>query len=836
MTARTAAREPVRTAGRTVRLPIAGMDCASCATKIEKTLRAVPGVDGAAVNFAAEEATVALAPGASPDLAGAVEDLGYRVRRRDVELSIEGMHCASCVQRVESGLAAVPGVVSASVNLASGTARVRTVPGGAEPDDLAEAVRRAGFGARVAGDAARAEAEREAARTAELSSLRRRWLVAFALWLPFGAFEMVPHLLMMAGVHLAGWPILPAWLQLVLATPILAYSGRHFFVGAWKGLNHRSADMNTLVATGTGAAYLYSAVATLAPGAFRAAGIEPHVYFEAAATIVTLILLGTWLEVRAKGRTGEAIRALLGLQPRVARVRRGELEVEVALEDVRPGDVVVVRPGEKVPVDGEVVEGRSTVDESMLTGESMPVEKGPGDEVIGATMNRTGSFAFRATHVGSETALAQIVRLVKEAQGSKAPVQRLADVVAGWFVPIVIGIAALTFVLWYAFGPEPSLTYAIVTSVAVLIIACPCALGLATPTAIMVGTGRGAEMGILFKDAESLETAHSVNVVVLDKTGTVTRGEPSVTDLVPEQGTSEDELLTIAAAAERGSEHPIGEAIVREAERRRLAVPRATDFSALAGRGIQAAVSGKAVVIGTPDLLQTRGIALGPGRAIRAGELADEGKTVVLVAVDGRTIGLVAVADTVQVGSAEAIRALRGRGLEVVMLTGDDRRTAAAIARSVGIDRVLAEVKPEEKAARVRELQAAGKRVAMVGDGINDAPALAQADVGIAIGTGTDVAIEAGDVTLIRSDLRGVDRAIALSRRTMRTIRQNLFFAFVYNVIGIPIAAGALWPWTGLLLAPWVGALAMVLSDVTVMGNSLKLRTARLDGPVAQLR
>jgi Cu+-exporting ATPase len=402
-------------------------------------------------------------------------------------------------------------------------------------------------------------------------------------------------------------------------------------------------------------------------------------------------------------------------------------------------------------------------------------------------------------------------------------------VVAGWFVPIVIGIAALTFGVWYAFGPEPSLTYAIVTSVAVLIIACPCALGLATPTAIMVGTGRGAEMGILFKDAESLETAHSVNVVVLDKTGTVTRGEPSVTDLLPEPGTSEGELLAIAAAAERGSEHPIGEAIVREAERRSLAVPRATDFSALAGRGIEATVDGRTVVIGTPDLLEARGIVPEPGRAARAGELADEGKTVVLVAVDGRTIGLVAVADTVQEGSAEAIRALRARGLEVVMLTGDDRRTAAAIARSVGIDRVLAEVQPEEKAARVRELQAAGKRVAMVGDGINDAPALAQADVGIAIGTGTDVAIEAGDVTLIRSDLRGVDRAIALSRRTMRTIRQNLFFAFVYNVIGIPIAAGVLWPWTGLLLAPWVGALAMVLSDVTVMGNSLKLRTARLE-------
>jgi Cu+-exporting ATPase len=827
----TAVRSTDAARGRSVRLSIQGMDCASCASTIEKALCAVPGIEQVAVNFATEEAAVTLAPGAAPDLAAAVSGAGYRVREREVELSIQGMHCASCVQKVERELAAEPGVVSASVNLATETARVRLVPA-AEVADLTAAVERAGFQARVVGDAARAEADREAARKAEIRSLRRRWITAFVLWLPFGAFEMAPHLLMLAGVHLHGWPILPPGLQLLLATPILAYSGRHFFVGAWKGLKHRSADMNTLIATGTGAAYAYSAVATVAPDVFRRAGIEPHVYFEAAATIVTLILLGTWLEVRAKGRTGEAIRALLGLQPRVARVRREAREIEVPLDQVQPGDVVVVRPGEKVPVDGEVIEGRSTVDESMLTGESMPVEKAPGDEVIGATMNRTGSFAFRATRVGSETALAQIIRLVKEAQGSKAPVQRLADVVAAYFVPIVIAVAIATFVLWYVAGPAPSLTYAIVTSVAVLIIACPCALGLATPTAIMVGTGRGAAMGILIKDAESLETAQSVDVIVLDKTGTVTRGEPSVTDILPAAGTSEEELLTLAAAAERGSEHPIGEAIVREAEARGFAIPTASSFSALAGRGIEAEVAGRSVVIGTPDLLASRGLDPAPAGvgAGRAGELADAGKTAVLVAVEGRTVGLLAVADTVQEGSAEAVRALRERGLEVVMLTGDNRRTAAAIARSVGIDRVLAEVQPDEKAARVRELQASGKRVAMVGDGINDAPALAQADVGIAIGTGTDVAIEAGDITLIRSDLRGVVQAIALSARTMRTIKQNLFFAFVYNVVGIPIAAGALWPWTGLLLAPWVGALAMVLSDVTVMGNSLKLRTARLAG------
>ena len=818
-------------AGRTLRVPIQGMDCASCAARIERALSAVPGVESATVNFAAEEATISLAPGAAPDLAAAVRDIGYRVREREIELAIEGMHCASCVQKVERALAAQPGVLTATVNLAAETARVRIVPGAVAAGDLAGALENAGYGAREVGAAGIAEAERAASRSAELASLRRRWLVAFALWLPFGIFEMAPHLLMLAGAPVHGWPVLPPWLQLVLATPILAYSGRHFFVGAWKGLKHRSADMNTLVATGTGAAYAYSAFATLAPEVLRSAGIEPHVYFEAAATIVTLILLGTWLEVRAKGRTGEAIRELLSLQPESARVRRDGSEVEVPVAEVKVGDVVVVRPGERVPVDGEVIEGRSAVDESMLTGESMPVEKGPGDEVIGATMNRSGSFVFRATRVGSDTALARIVRLVREAQGSKAPVQRLADLVAAYFVPIVIAVAIATFVLWFVLGPEPSLTYAIVTSVAVLIIACPCALGLATPTAIMVGTGRGAAMGILIKDAESLEIAQAVDVIVLDKTGTVTRGEPSVTDVAPADGMTKDELLAIAAAAERGSEHPIGKAIVREAEARGLEIPRASEFAAFAGRGIEAEVDGRSVTIGTPGLLTARG-AVPPAdeeEAELVRRLADDGKSVVRVAVEGRPAGFLAVADTVQEGSAEAVRALRARGLEVVMLTGDDRRTAAAIARRVGVDSVLAEVQPEEKAARVREIQAAGKRVAMVGDGINDAPALAQADVGIAIGTGTDVAIEAGDITLIRPDLRGVAEAIALSARTMRTIKQNLFFAFVYNVVGIPIAAGLLWPWTGVLMAPWVGALAMVLSDVTVMGNSLKLRTARLE-------
>ncbi|HUP00495.1 MAG TPA: heavy metal translocating P-type ATPase [Gemmatimonadota bacterium] len=747
-----------------------------------------------------------------------------------IRLPIEGMHCASCASKVEDALREIHGVAEATVNLATEEATVRASGDGVDPDVLVEAVRRAGYEARVVTDAARDEGAHRPARARAAANLKRRFWVAAALTAPLIAFEMLPHLLMMLDLGGHGWPMLDPWVQFALTTPILFYSGRGFFVGAWNGLMHRSADMNTLIAVGTGAAYGYSAVATVLPGIFRAAGLAPTVYYEAAATIVTLILLGTWLESRAKGRTGDAIRALLDLQPSVARVRRPEGDIEVPLEEVEPGDIVVVRPGEKIAVDGVVLEGRTAVDESMLTGESMPVEKGPGDEVIGATLNRMGSVEFRATKVGSDTALAAIVRLVTEAQGSKAPVQRLADVVAAYFVPIVIAIAITTFVVWFVAGPAPSLTYAIVTSVAVLIIACPCALGLATPTAVMVGTGRGAEMGILIKDAGSLQRAHELDTVVLDKTGTITRGEPAVTDVLPVSRIAEEDLLATAAAAEQVSEHPIGEAIVRAAKERGLRLPRAVDFEAVAGHGVVASLDGRRVLVGSPRFLEERGVS---EARKSAGErmlerLADEGKTSVVVARDGEVLGLIAVADTVQEGSAEAVRALRDQGLEVVMMTGDDQRTAEGIARQVGIDHVLAGVLPDEKAGKVRQLQDAGKVVAMVGDGINDAPALAQADIGIAIGTGTDVAIEASDVTLMRADLRGVPQAIALSRRTMRTIRQNLFWAFIYNILGIPLAAGVFYPWTGLLLAPWVGAAAMVLSDLFVMGNSLRLRTIRL--------
>jgi Cu+-exporting ATPase len=813
------------------------MHCAGCAANVERALGGVDGVDTATVNFAAEEATVALEEdgAAVSDLVTAVERAGYGVREASIELSVTGMHCASCVGSVEAELAAVPGVVDAAVNLADETARVRVVASTVEPTTLIEAVRRAGYGAEVMSAATREDEARAAARDAEIAALKRRFWVAAVLSFPLIVFEMVPHLVGRIGLDL-GLPMLSPWIQLALATPIVAYSGLPFYRGAWNGLRHRAADMNTLIAVGTGAAFAYSLVATVAPRVFRTAGIAPAVYYESAAVIIALILLGRWLEARAKGRTGEAIRRLLDLQPPTARVRRNGIEMELSVEDVVPGDQVLVRPGEKVPVDGEVLEGQSAVDESMLTGESIPVEKSPGEPVFGATINKTGSFVFRATKVGSETVLAQIVRLVREAQGSKAPIQRLADVIAAYFVPAVIAIAIATFVVWFVIGPEPTLTYAIVTLVAVLIIACPCALGLATPTAIMVGTGRGAEMGILIKDAASLERAHKIDTVILDKTGTITRGEPAVTDVHAFGSETEDQILALAATVEVGSEHPLGEAIVREARERGISLASAAGFEATVGQGAEASVEGRSVLIGNASLMRDRGIDLTTGETesaeptTLAARLAGEGKTPVFVAVDGQVRGVIAIADTVQAGSREAVNTLHEQGLEVVMVTGDNPRTAVAIGLQVGIDRVVSEVLPDEKAAHVRKLQAEGRTVAMVGDGINDAPALAQADVGIAIGTGTDVAIEASDVTLIGADLRGVVRAIALSRRTMRTIRQNLFWAFFYNVTGIPIAAGALYPFTGVLLEPWVAGAAMAFSSVSVVSNSLRLRGARLEG------
>ena len=741
-----------------------------------------------------------------------------------VSLPVTGMTCAACAARIEKVLRRTPGVHDASVNFAVHRASVEYDPAQVDPQQLADSIEGAGFGvvrnATEEQGAVTGEPDWEQqAREQEYRSLQRRFQVALLFGVPVTVIAML-HV-DFPGSH---------WLQLFLTTPVLLYSGRQFFTTAWASLRHRAADMNTLIALGTGAAYGFSVIATVAPGAVVPShhgghGAMAPVYFEAAAVIITLILFGRLLEARAKARTGDAIRGLMGLQARTARIVRNGREREVPVEEVAPRDLVLVRPGEKIPVDGIVREGESAVDESMLTGESLPVSKRPGDEVFGATLNRTGSFRFEATKVGQDTALQQIIRLVQDAQGSKAPIQRLADVISGIFVPVVLCLAIAAFVLWFDLAPvETRLQQALIAFVSVLIIACPCALGLATPTAVMVGTGKGAEHGVLIRGGESLETAHKLTAIILDKTGTLTRGEPMLTDVLPAPGCTEAELLRLVAGAESASEHPLGEAIVRGAKERGLQWGAVTGFNSLTGRGLEAIVDSHPVLVGNSRLMAERGIdvaALEP----HLERLAEEGKTPMLVAVNQRAAGVVAVADTVKENAAEAVAALTALGLQVAMLTGDNQRTAAAVARQVGIERVVAEVLPEHKAEEVRKLQREGHVVAMVGDGINDAPALAQADVGIAIGTGTDVAMEASDVTLIRGDLLGVVTAIQLSRATMRTIKQNLFFAFVYNTLGIPVAAGLLYPLFGITLSPVFASAAMALSSVSVVSNSLRLRS-----------
>jgi P-type Cu+ transporter len=672
------------------------------------------------------------------------------------------------------------------------------------------------------------ETSEDTAQDSEYRELLRRFLVAAVLAFPVLVIAMSHGRI--AALNFAG----VNWLQLVLTTPVVLFSGRQFYRGAWAAFRHRFADMNTLIALGTGAAYLYSVAATVAPSFFAGksshagmAGMNPEVpvYFEAASVIIALILLGSLLESRARGRTGEAIRRLIGLQAKTARVIRREREIDVPVEQVAVDDVVVVRPGEKIPVDGIVLEGASVIDESMLTGESLPVEKVAGDEVFGGTINKTGSFRFRATKVGRDTVLQRIVKMVQDAQGSKAPIARMADVISGIFTPVVICIAIATFVVWFVATPaDVRLSMALMNFVSVLIIACPCALGLATPTAILVGTGRAAESGILIKGGESLERAHKLQTIVLDKTGTITKGEPTLTDVLPADDMDESELLRLAASAERASEHPLGEAIVRAAIERKLALSDVAESNAMPGQGIQAKVDGRQLLLGNAKLMNERQLLVGEFEG-RVKVLAGEGKTPMYVVVDGRLGGVVAVADQIKPESRAAIGSLKRMGFEVVMMTGDNRRTAEAVAKQVGIARVLAEVLPGAKADEIKRLQQDEKKsVAMVGDGINDAPALAQADVGIAIGTGTDVAIEASDITLIKGDLRGVVTAIALSRATIRTIKQNLFWAFIYNIIGIPIAAGLFYPLTGWLLSPIIASAAMSLSSVSVVTNSLRLR------------
>ena len=828
-------------------LPIEGMTCASCVRRVEKALAKVEGVHEVGVNLATERATVTYDPAvvSMADMRAAVERAGYSVPTEKVVLPIEGMTCASCVRRVEKALAKLPGVETANVNLATEEAAVRFNPAMVGRDEFRRAVEKAGYGlATVDGGRWTADGDNMAQGQELPSTVHRPPSTADALRLKF-IVSLVAGLLIMAGMFVPeSWLPLSMearyYVMFLLATPVQLWAGWQFYKGAWQAARHLSTNMSTLIAVGTSVAYLYSVYITFFPEAVRRAGIVPEAYYDTSTLIIALILMGRYFEVRARGRTSEAIKKLMGLAPRTARLVRGDEEVDVPIEQVQPGDVLRVRPGDKVPVDGVITEGRSSLDESMLTGESLPVDKAPGDKVIGATLNKSGSFLLRATRVGKDTALAQIVRLVEEAQGSKAPIQRLADEISSWFVPIVLALSALTFVLWFWLGPEPKLTLSLVSMISVLIIACPCALGLATPTAIMVGTGKGAEYGVLIRGGEALESAHKIDTIILDKTGTLTRGKPSVTDvLTVDEGNYElritnyndhsafriphSAFLSLVASAERGSEHPLGEAIVAYANEQGLPMTSAQEFESHAGLGISALVDGRSVLVGNEKLLAENSVNLN-GLGDRGMMLAREGKTPMYVAVDGEAAGIVAVADTIKPELAHAVRELEALGLEVWMLTGDNEATAQAIASQLGIRNVMANVLPGQKAAKVQALQAAGKKVAMVGDGVNDAPALARADLGIAIGTGADVAMEASDITLVGGDVRGVVTAIALSRRTVSTIRQNLFWAFFYNVVLIPVAAGVLFPFFGLLLNPVMAAAAMAMSSVSVVSNSLRLR------------
>ncbi len=810
---------------KTLTLPVTGMTCANCVATVERNVRKLDGVQEANVNFASEKISLVFDDTLlqTGDIISRIRKAGYDVPEQTVDLAVTGMDCVNCAASVTRALNKVEGVVKADVNFATEHALVTITPG-VTREMLAQAVASAGYGVVMADDEELEDAE-QAARQAEIRHNFQRVIVGALFALPLFILSMSRDFGLLGAWAHAGWVNYLFW---AMATPVQFWVGRDFYVSGYRSVRSGSSNMDVLVSLGSSAAYFYSIPVTLGL-------LGGHVYFETSASIITLIATGGLLETIAKGRTSAAIKALIGLQAKTARVVRDGIELDIPVEQVRAGDVVIVRPGEKIPVDGEVVEGFSAIDESMITGESLPVEKAPGESVIGATINKQGMIKFRATKVGRETALAQIIRLVEQAQGSKAPIQRLADRVSAIFVPAVISIAMLTFAIWMIGTGE--FTPALVRMIAVLVIACPCAMGLATPTAIMVGMGKGAETGILFKNSESLERAHKLTAIVLDKTGTLTRGEPSVTDVVVGQAASLDEisLLALAASAERGSEHPLGAAIIRAAQDRAIALHEPQQFEAIAGQGVRAQVEGQAVLVGNVALMQAQNVHLN-GLEAEALRLQNEAKTAMWLAVDGQASGVIAVADTIKDGSIEAVRQLHTLGLHVVMMTGDNQATANAIAREAGIDRIFAEVKPSEKAAYVKQLQDEGYLVGMVGDGINDAPALAQADVGIAIGTGTDVAMETADVTLMSGDLRGVARAIALSKKTVQTIKQNLFWAFAYNVTLIPVAAGVLAPfvWAPLALRhlhPILAALAMALSDVFVIGNSLRLRriTSALD-------
>ncbi|MGA0541252.1 heavy metal translocating P-type ATPase [Neotabrizicola sp. VNH66] len=803
-------------AGR-ITLPVEGMTCASCVGRVERALKALPGVTGTAANLATERVEVTGPALDRAQIVRAIEAAGYDVPAPPVELAVEGMTCASCVARVEKALAAVPGVTSAAVNLATERA---TVAGTADLAALLAAVERAGYDAHPL--SAAVEDATDQRREAEVAVLRRDLWIAAALTLPVFVLEMGSHLI--PALHMFIMDTVgmqTSWLlQFVLTTAVLLGPGLRFYRKGLPALARLAPDMNSLVAVGTLAAWGYSVVATFLPRLLPAGTV--NVYYEAAAVIVTLILLGRYLEARAKGRTSEAIRRLVGLRPATARVIRNEAATEVPLAEVRPGDLLAVRPGERIAVDGTVTEGASWVDESMISGEPLPVEKTAGTAVTGGTVNQTGAFIFRATAVGEATMLARIIRMVQEAQGGKLPIQTLVDRVTLWFVPAVMALAGLTFAVWMIFGPDPALTLALVNGVAVLIIACPCAMGLATPTSIMVGTGRGAELGILFRKGEALQSLQSVRTVAFDKTGTLTEGRPALTDLVLAPGFDRGPVLAAIAAVEAKSEHPIAGAILAAAQAEGLALPAVAEFAALPGYGVQATADGQVVQIGADRYMRQLGLDPAPF-AETAARLADQGRTPLYAAIGGRLAAVLAVADPVKATTPAAIRALHDLGVRVAMITGDNRRTAEAVARSLGIDEVAAEVLPEGKVATLRRLREAGP-LAFVGDGINDAPALAAADVGMAVGTGTDIAIEAADVVLMSGRLTAVPQAIALSKAVIRNIRQNLFWAFAYNVALIPVAAGVLWPLWGVLLSPVFAAGAMALSSVFVLGNALRLR------------
>jgi Cu+-exporting ATPase len=893
----------VGTEGRVILLPVEGMTCASCVRRVEKAVASVPGVTESSVNFATETLSVTPGEGFSAEaLLAAIDKAGYEAKAETLVLEVEDMTCASCVSRVEKALKSVAAVETASVNLATGEAVVKVLGGASALPALTAAVAKMGYAVRLSdtaavsarsggtgadnGGSATADAGstssaapaagqsagavvdgREARREKEISGLKRDFVIAFVLTLPLFIVEMGAHLY--PPLHHVLMDVFPGnslyLLQFALATAVLAGPGRRFYVKGIPALLRLTPDMNSLVAIGTGAAYLYSVVTTFAPGLLPETA--RFVYYEAATVIVSLILLGRLLEARAKGRTGAAIRKLAGLQAKTARVERDGATGDVPLSEVRLGETVVVRPGERIPVDGRVIDGASAVDEAMISGEPIPVEKGPGATVIGGTVNGSGSFRFEATGIGTDMMLSRIIRMVQEAQGAKLPIQKLVDEVTAWFVPAVIGIALMTFFLWLILGPEPAYTHGLVAAVAVLIIACPCAMGLATPTSIMVGTGRAAELGVLFRKGEALQSLSQIDWVVMDKTGTITAGKPEVTEIVTAEGFDEAEVLRLTASLEARSEHPLADAIVRAAEARGMALSAVETIEAVAGFGVTGMVEGRRVAAGADRFMVKLGVMQEPlpnpspqgggadaadarphnlspfvgempGRAegdlsnltAAVTRLADEGASPLYVAIDGKLAAAIAVADPIKATSAEAIAALKGRGLKLMMVTGDNRRTADAVARKAGINAVVAEVLPEGKVSAIKALQAKGESVAFVGDGINDAPALATADVGIAIGTGTDVAIESADVVLVGGDLLSALHAIELSDRVMGNIRQNLFWAFGYNVALIPVAAGVLYPFFGVTFSPMLGAAAMGLSSVFVLTNALRLRTAKVTG------